>query len=285
MFKGKKIAVLGGEGMIGKELVKQLQLIGGNVFSYDIKNGYDLSCYSACYQIFKDTDFVFSLVGVKGSPRMTNAKPLDFMFPMLRCETNIIKAAIDCKVEKFLYTSSIAVLNPKTDRFPAWAKMTGELLLEAARIQYPDFKFVITRPANVYGKYHNFDNMNAMVVTSLVRKAILCNAIEVRGDGSEMREFISAKDVAKGMILTMLKSPEKPVNLGSGETHSIKELAEILSKISNKPIVYKLLEKEGDRERVVFKDENRADIGFKAEDNFKESIIEVYNYARNKCVE
>jgi nucleoside-diphosphate-sugar epimerase len=222
-------------------------------------------------------------MGIKGSPKMTQERPIDFFVPMIQCNTNTLEACRINEVKKVLYTSSIAVLNPQTDKFPAFAKTAAEMQIEAYKIQYPKFgqNCFIVRPSNVYGRFDNFDNLNAMVVTSLVRKAILNNVIEVWGDGSETREFISARDVARGMILTMEKSPDKPVNLGSGEIHSIQEVAEILSELSDKPITYLLRESKGDKNRVVYNDLNQADIGFKAEDSFKESIVEIYNSAKN----
>jgi nucleoside-diphosphate-sugar epimerase len=283
MFKHKKVLITGHLGMIGKELTLLLEELEAFVVGADIKNGIDLRQYSNCLRVTENIDYAFLLMGVKGSPKMTQERPVDFFVPMIQCNTNTLEACRINEVKKVVYTSSIAVLNPQTDRFPAAAKSLAELQIEAYRVQYPEFgqNCFITRPANVYGRFDNFDNPNAMVVTSLVRKSILNDEIEVWGDGSETREFISARDVAKGMLLTMIKSPNKPVNLGSGEIHSIKEVADILSNLSGKPIKYLVSEKKGDKNRVVYNDPNQSDVGFKPKDNFKESIEEVYNSAKN----
>ena len=280
----KVILVTGSEGMIAKELIELLKEKEPDsiIRCADLSMGLDLRFYDLCLSIMEGVSEVYSLVGIKGSPKKTKEKPASFFVPMLQFNTNLLEAARVCGVKKFLYTSSIAVLNPQTDLFPSYAKMAGEMQIDAYKIQYPEFgnNCFIVRPANVYGKYDNFGNIEAMVVTSLIRKSLTENEIEVWGDGSELREFISAKDVAKGMILAMEKQPSLPINLGAGEMHTIKELAEILSEVSGKTIKYLSSEQKGDKKRVVFDDKNQGDIGFKATDNFKESIIEAYEYAK-----
>lgn len=288
-IKKKIILVTGSEGMIAKELIELLQKREPkSLIRYaDLSLGLDLRFYELCLNLTNGVSEVYSLVGIKGSPKKTKEKPASFFVPMLQFNTNLLEAARVNKVKKFLYTSSIAVLNPQTDLFPSYAKKAGEMQIDAYKIEYPEFgnNCFIVRPANVYGKYDNFYNKESMVVTSLIRKALTEDEIEVWGDGSELREFISAKDVANGMILTMKKKPSLPINLGGGEMHSIKELVEIISEISGKKIKYLVSEQKGDKKRVVFEDKNQGDIGFKTSDSFKESVIETYEYMKQKFIE
>lgn len=240
-YKGKKVFVTGSNGMIGQEIVIMLKELGAEVLEFDIKRNWVLSIdgedvkvpmdvrnYQLVYDVMKafGPEYVFHLFGIKGSPKMTNERPLDFMIPMIQGDTNVIRASIELGVKRFLYTSSIAVENPESDKYPAWAKMTGETILEATRIQYPEFKYCIVRPANVYGRFDNFSNPNSMVVTSLIRQAILDGHIHLMTDGTEIRDFINAKDVARGMIKAIDELPILPVNLCSGFGVSIKELCQ-----------------------------------------------------------
>ena len=114
----------------------------------------------------------------------------------------------------------------------------GELQAEAYKIEYNWDKISIVRPANVYGPYDNFDPENAMVIPSLINRALSGEKpLVVWGDGSPIRDFIHSKDVARGMLLAVEKGINEPLNLGSGEGVSIKQIAETIAKhVPNGPL-------------------------------------------------
>lgn len=231
IWSSKNILITGGEGMIGRELRELLRAMNAHVHIADLKNGIDLRIPDVCIELCKNKDYVFHLAGVKGNPRMTKEQPASFMGPMLQFDTNMIIAAQIAGVPNFLYTSSIAVENPQTDMYPAWAKMTAEKLIESMRIQFPNgTKYCVVRPANVYGRFDNFKNPNAMVITSLINAAMEKNKIEIYGDGKQERDFINAYDVAVGMLKCIIDMDKKPRNLCSGETVTIEQVARLIQK-------------------------------------------------------
>ena len=116
----------------------------------------------------------------------------------------------------------------KNDWFGGWAKRMGELQARAYSIQYGWDRVSIVRPANVYGPWDNFDPENAMVIPSLIRKAFDNDVLEVWGDGSAVRDFVHAHDVARGMIHAVENKIIEPINLGSGDPISIKQIAEAI---------------------------------------------------------
>jgi len=277
MFKDQKVLVTGGAGMIGRALVKLLVEQGAEVYLVDSRipedlpegiAGHlkkDLCFFDNCMEVCEGMDYVFHLAGVKGSPQKTAKQPADFFVPMLQFNTNMMEAAREANVKWYLFTSSVGVYSPaevffeddvwKTfpspnDRFAGWAKRMGELQAEAYKIQYGWNKVSIVRPANVYGPYDKFDGENAMVIPSLIKKGIENDVMEVWGDGSAIRDFIYADDVARGMIFAVEKGITEPINLGSGNGATIKFIAEFIGQQFNKPVKWDTTKPSGDARRL-----------------------------------
>jgi GDP-L-fucose synthase len=308
MFKNQNVLVTGGTGMIGRPLVTMLLEKGANVFvvSLDESHGLDsrvnfvqadLTDFKNCVDACMDMDYVFNLIGVKGSPKMCKEQPADFMVPMLQFNTNMMEAARRSKVKWYLYTSSVGVYHPaevfkednvwatfpsENDRFAGWAKRIGELQAEAYSIQYGWDCVSIVRPANVYGPYDNFDPDNAMVIPSLVRKALENDMLSVWGDGSAVRDFIHAKDVALGMIHMVENKITKPVNLGSGKGFSIKTIVDLIVKHCGKDleVEWDTTKPSGDAKRLF--DMSRANsYGFYPAMEIEDGIIDTINWFKN----
>lgn len=299
MFKNKKILVTGGGGMIGRSLVKFLLekeakiTIADLTQPSDLPKGVkykkiDLRYFDQCEKICKGMDYIFNLVGIKGSPKMCAEQPADFMVPMLQFNTNMMEAARRADVKWYLYTSSVGVYAPAevfkeddvqntvpspNDRFAGWAKRMGEMQAEAYSIQYNWNKVSIVRPANVYGAYDNFNPANAMVVPSLIRKAQENDVLEVWGDGSTIRDFIHADDVALGMIFAVENQITQPINLGSGKGYSIKEVVDMIVKYANKSLEVKWLTDKPAGDKIRLFDMTRAkNYGFNTSVSLEEGI-------------
>jgi GDP-L-fucose synthase len=301
MFKDQKVLVTGGNGMIGRQLVKLLLERGAKVYVADLNKAdlpeevvhlkIDLRQFNDCVSACEGMDYVFNLVGIKCSPKVTMEQPFDIMGPMMQFNTNMIEAALTTpSVKWFLYTSTVGVYTPaeifyeddvwngypsRNDWYGGWAKRMGELQCEAYEKQHGEGKCSIVRPANVYGPFDNFDPKNSMVVPSLIRKAYENDIIEVWGDGSSIRDFIHAKDVALGMLFAVENKITKPLNLGSGTGVTIKQLADTVANYFNKPIQWLTDKPAGDAKRI-FSMERANEYGFypsvSLEDGVKDAI-------------
>lgn len=285
MFKDSNILVTGGTGMIGRQLVDLLLKRGANVTVAAIDQppddfpdnvnyvNADLRHYNECLSVCRSQDYVFHLAGVKASPKMTMENPASIMVPMLQFNTNMMAAAKECCVDWYLYTSSVGVYQPaellreedvwstqpsSNDFHGGWAKRIGELQAEAYSIQDGNNNISIVRPANVYGPYDNFDPENAMVIPSLIRKAYERDVLTVWGDGSPIRDFIHAHDVARGMIHVVENNITEPINLGSGTGHTIEDVAVAISDYFDVPITWDICKPSGDKKRILQMDKAKS---------------------------
>tara|TARA_R110000824_G_scaffold190257_2_gene371709 strand:- start:5701 stop:6591 length:891 start_codon:yes stop_codon:yes gene_type:complete len=292
-FKNKKILVTGGQGMIGKELVKLLEKQDADITIADLP--IDLRDRDICKRVCRNKDIVFHLAGIKGSPQRCMEEPASFSVPMIQFNANMVEAAYEAGVEWFLYTSSVGVYHPaevfneddvwetfpsKNDWYAGWAKRIGEMNVESYVKQYKWNRCSIVRPANVYGINDNFGKWS-MVIPSLIKKAMENDKLEVWGDGSPIRDLIYAEDVARGMMHMVENEVTEPVNLGSGTGVTIKEIAEIISEYFGKEIVWDKTKPMGDMKRVM-NVERAEKYGFKPETTLKEGVINTIEWYLEK---
>lgn len=280
MFQNNNILVTGGTGLVGTPVVELLIELGARVRIASLDDPsrahpkaefkrVNLMKFDNCVEVCQGMDMVFHVAGIKGSPAMTAKKPASFFVPTITFNTNMMEAARQAGAQWYLFTSTNGIYAPapvmyeddvwKTfpspnDKFAGWAKRMGELQAEAYAIEYQWNCVSIVRPANIYGPYDNFDPNNAMVIPSLIRRAVDGeDPLVVWGDGSAVRDFIHAKDVARGMLMAVEKGVTQPVNLGSGIGTSIRELVEIVvENLDKKPkIVWDTSKPSGDNQRVL----------------------------------
>lgn len=311
-YKNKRVLVTGGTGLIGHHLVDLLLEQGAQVTAVSLDDSSrapkgatfkqaDLREFHHCLEVCHDQEIVFQLAGVKGSPAMATKRPASFFVPTIMFSINMMEAARRCQIERFLFTSSVGVYAPAEvfheddvwrtfpsphDKHPGWAKRICELQAEAYQIEYGWNSISIVRPANVYGPYDNFDPANAMVIPSLIKRVVDGeNPLTVWGDGSSIRDFIHAKDVARGMMLAVEQGINQPINLGSGTGVTIKEIAEIVAQYApNGPVkvVWDTSKPSGDAKRIM--DMARAhSYGFKPIVSIEEGIKEtIHWYVKNQ---
>ena len=296
-IKNKNVLVTGANGMVAYQLIKLLKKKNCNLTLTDLHDkskffsdekylAGDLRSRSFADFICKKQDIVFNLVGLKASPEECLKKPASHSITMNQFNSNIIESVFKNNIEWFLYTSSIGVYSPaecfveddvwktspsNNDWYGGWAKRMGELNVEASIIEYGRNNCSIVRPSNIYGKWDIFSDKST-VIASLIKKGYHNDFLEVWGDGTPIRDFIYSKDVARGMLHMVENEITEPVNLGSGEEVTIKEISEIIADYFSKEIIWNTTKPMGDTKRLMSM-EKAESYGFKPKVSLKNGIL------------
>ena len=300
-----KILITGASGMVGKHLVDMCLDKGYYVRATDIRydDRYDiyvknfefyqadLRDFDDCKNVVTGMDVVFHVAGVKGSPKRAAEQPNDYFTPMLQFNTNMAEAARLQGVDWYVYTSTVGVYQPakvfkeddvwktypsENDKYAGWVKRLGELQLDCFETHYGLKNYSIVRPANIYGEYDEFGE-ESTVIASLVKKGYHDDLLSVWGDGTPIRDFIHAEDVARGILMSYEKQITEPINLGSGDGVRIKDIASIVATHYGKEIEYDTTKPNGDNKRLM--DMTRANsYGFYPEVDLETGIKRVIKY-------
>ena len=255
MEKEAKIYVSGHRGMVGSAIVRELNRLGYHNIITSTSKELDLRNQEAVASFYKETQpaYVFVAAAKVGGIHANNVYRADFLYDNLMIQNNLIHGAYVNKVKKLMFLGSSCIypkLAPQplkeeyllsgylecTNEPYAIAKITGIKMCEAYRDQY-GCNFISAMPTNLYGLNDNYHPENSHVLPALIRKfheAKEQNASEVTiwGDGSPMREFLFADDLANALVYLMLNYDEKQfVNVGYGSDITIKELAETIARV------------------------------------------------------
>ncbi|NQU78861.1 NAD-dependent epimerase/dehydratase family protein [Candidatus Woesearchaeota archaeon] len=307
MYKNKKVLVAGGTGTIGIPLIKKLIELKANVTVVSMDSveyaktvlgdnvsfmQMDLTNFNNCLRVTKNQDYVFNLVGIKGSTGIGETKVASYFVPMLRFQTNLMEASFRNDISRYLFVSSVCAypqlsfpkeedclwngLPKQNDRIPGLAKRIGEIQGEAYLQEHGWDAVRIVRPSNVYGPFDDFDPATAQVIPALIRRMIDGeNPIKVWGDGSAVRDFIFSEELADWILVALEKAPPcVPINLGSGKGVTIKELAETIAQCVPEPpqIEWDTTKPSGDPVRILSMERAKKLMGFKLKTDLKEGI-------------
>lgn len=305
-YRRKKVLVTGGTGTIGVVIVKRLIALGADVTVVSIDNMErvkavfddpsifrwgDLSDYKTCLDISNGQDYVFHLMAVKSNTQKGLSKVASAYVPFLMCNTNMMEAAFRCGISKYMFVGSIGqypnipvrheddVWNgppEANDRYMGIAKRAGEAQAETYLHEHGWDAVKIVRLSNVYGPYDDFDPRTAHVIPSLINRMINGeNPINIAGDGTAVRDLIYSEDVVKGMLIALEKAPPCiPINIGSGNGYTIKEVAETIANlVPKKPdIQWDVNRPVGDNVRILSTQRSKDLLNFEAKTSLYEGI-------------
>lgn len=255
MEQHAKIYVAGHRGMVGSAIVRELGKLGYNNIvtrtsaELDLRNQAEVEAF---YRTEKP-DYVFVAAAKVGGILANNIYRAEFLYDNLSIQNNLIHNAFVFGVKKLLFLGSSCIypklapqplkeeyllsgfLEPTNEPY-AIAKITGIKMCEAYRDQY-GCNFISAMPTNMYGPNDNYHPENSHVLPALIRKfheakETGSSKVVVWGDGSPMREFLYADDLANALVYLMLNYNERAfVNVGFGSDITIGELAKTIGEI------------------------------------------------------
>jgi GDP-L-fucose synthase len=307
----KKVLITGCSGLVGIHLVKKCLENGYEVIGADIRYSDELpkSDKFTFYELdltieeniknlffYESPDAVFNTFGVKGSPIRAKESPVDFLYPSFKINTEIINqcartntwlifvssVGVYAPAEKFEEDSVWKTLPGQADWFPSWSKRMGEILLEAYKVQYNYENWAIIRPANIFGEYDDFNGKGTVIASTIKKVYEATDTMEAWGDGSPIRDFVYAGDVANAIIKLYENQLHTTINFGSGEEVSIKEIIEMIIEVSKKNIFiqWDTTKPNGDLRRLMDVSKQEK-YGLVTETKLKESINKVYEHYSN----
>ncbi len=308
-LSNKKILVTGGAGFLGQQVVSQLIEAGASPDRITIPRSkdYDLCVMANCQEVVKNQDVIIHLAAHVGGIGLNQQKPAELFYDNLMMGTQLIHAAYQAEIEKFVCVGTICAY-PKFTPVPfkeedLWngypeetnapygvAKKALLVQLQAYRQQY-GFNGIYVLPVNLYGPADNFDTSSSHVIPALIRKVHEAQqrndqTLPVWGDGSPSREFIYAADAAQGIVLATTKfdSPD-PVNLGTNFEITIKDLIELVCELMEfkGEIVWETDKPNGQPRRCLDTQKAKEYFGFQATTTLRDGLQKTIAWYRSNC--
>ena len=309
MDSNSRIFVAGHRGLVGSAICRNLKENGYDNISSSPSDHWDLRIRHDVDTFFRihNPEYVFLAAAKVGGIGGNSTYPADFIYDNLMIQTNVIDAAYRNKVKKLLFLGSSCIypkmaeqpitedalmtglLEPTNDSY-ATAKIAGIKMCQAYRQQY-GFNAISLMPTNLYGPNDNFDINNGHVLPSLIAKfhGSLEKSehwvVKLWGDGSPKREFLHVDDLAEACVKCMqdYNDPE-PINVGTGEDVTIKELAETVVDVVGYKNHYEWdTSKPNGTPRKVMNVDKMKSLGWEPKISLREGIESTYKwYLENK---
>ena len=305
-LSNKRILVTGGAGFLGRQVVAQLCQAGADAQKITVPRSreYDLRILEHCTRAVEHQDIVIHLAAHVGGIGLNREKPAELFYDNLMMGTQLIHAAYQAGVEKFVCVGTICAY-PKFTPVPfkeddLWngypeetnapygiAKKALLVQLQAYRQQY-GFNGIYLLPVNLYGPEDNFDPSSSHVIPALIRKVHEAQQrgekkLPVWGDGSPTREFLYSTDAASGIVMgTQNYNDSEPVNLGTGYEISIRDLIELICELMDfdGEIVWETDKPNGQPRRCLDTQRAKQAFGFTAQVDFKQGLKNTIEWYR-----
>jgi len=298
LWNGKRVMVTGGAGFLGSWVVQSLRQRGCQEVFVPRSKEYDLRRHEDICRAITDAapDIIIHLAARVGGIGANRAHPAEYFYDNLMMGVPLLHEAWRAGVDKFVAIGTVCAY-PKFTPIPfqeddLWngypeetnapyglAKKMLLVQTQTYRQQY-GFNAVFLLPVNLYGPRDNFDLESSHVIPALIRKCVEAKArgdqhIVLWGTGEPTREFLYVEDAAEGVLLAAERyDGSEPVNLGSGMEISIKDLAQLIARLTGfaGEIVWDTSQPNGQPRRCLETSRAERLFGFKAQTPFEEGL-------------
>jgi GDP-L-fucose synthase len=307
----KQILVTGGAGFLGKQVVAQLIQAGANPNQITIprSQNHDLRDLTNCQKVAKNQDIIIHLAAHVGGIGLNREKPAELFYDNLMMGAQLIHAAYQAGVSKFVCVGTICAY-PKFTPVPfkeddLWegypeetnapygiAKKALLVQLQSYRQQY-GFNGIYLLPVNLYGPEDNFNPESSHVIPALIRKVHEAQqrgdkTLPVWGDGSPTREFLYSTDAATGIVMaTQSYDDPEPVNLGTNYEISIRDLVELIAELMefSGEIIWETDKPNGQPRRCLDTSRAQEKFAFVAKTEFRQGLKNTIDWYREHSSE
>jgi len=304
----RKIVLTGGAGFLGRHVKAGLVAHGARESAIVIPRSatHDLRRAEVCDKLVEGADLVVHLAAKVGGIGFNQKHPGELFYDNATMGIHLIEASRKHKVKKLVVAGTICAY-PRYTPVPfkeqdLWngypeetnapygvAKKSLLVMLQAYREQF-GLNGIFVLPVNLYGPYDNFDLESSHVVPAMIRKFVEAGAqgkseVTLWGDGSPTREFLFVEDAARGILEATLKyDGHEPVNLGSAEEIRIKDLAELISRLTNYQgkIIWDTSRPNGQERRKLDVSRAKEYFGFVSQVGFEEGLKRTIDWWRGQ---
>jgi len=309
MLKGKCVTVTGGKGFLGKHLIKKLAAYDCRQIKVADLPEYNLTNITDIQRMYEETkpQIVIHLAAKVGGIGFNQEKPAELFYDNLIMSAQLLHEAYVRKIEKFVALGTICAY-PKFTPVPfkeedLWngypeetnapyglAKKMMLVQSQAYRQQY-GFNSIFLLPVNLYGPGDNFNPRSSHVIPALIKKCFDAidahdDKIEVWGTGSATREFFYVEDAAQAICMAAdTYNKSEPVNIGAGFEISIKELTELVAKLTGfqGKITWNKSKPDGQPRRMLDTTKALKEFMFTAKTNLTTGLIKTIDwYKKNR---
>jgi len=301
-IKNRNVLVTGGTGFLGKHLVEKIKELKPKKLRVLGVEDFDLRKIEDCRKAVKGIDTVIHLAANVGGIGYNMNHPAELFEDNILMGVNMMKAAREGKVKKYVAIGTICsypkftpVPFKETNLFKGYpeetnapyglAKLMQLVASQAYRQQY-GFNSIFLLPVNLYGPGDNFNPNSSHVIPALIRKFIEAKQenkkeVVVWGTGKATREFLYVEDAADAIIRATEKyNKSLPVNLGAGFEISIKDLVDLLKKLTKYEgkVLWDKSKPDGQPRRMLDTSLAKREFGFKAKTVFSEGLAKTIDW-------